>query len=57
MARNGVLVGALFIIGLLAILTIRVVVTNGIDGFVIISLVILVVLGVGVLGALTSPDE
>jgi len=57
MARNGVLVGALFIIGLLAFLTIRVVVTNGIDGFVIISLVILVVLGVGVLGALTSPDE
>jgi len=57
MARTGLLVGALFILGFLACLAIRVVVTNGIDGFVIISLVILVVLGVGVLGALTSPDE
>jgi len=57
MARTGVLVGALFIIGLLAFLTVRVAVTKGIDPFVIISLVILVVMGVGVLGALTSSDE
>jgi hypothetical protein len=56
-ARTGVLIGALFIIGLLAFLTIRVAVTNGIDGVVIISFVILVVLGVGVIGALTSSDE
>jgi len=57
MARTGVLVGALFIIGLLAFLTVRVAVTKGIDPFVIISLVVLVVMGVGVLGALTSSDE
>ncbi len=57
MTRNGVLVGALFIIGLLAFLTIRTAVTSGVDILVIISLVVLVVLGVGVLGALTSSDE
>ena len=57
MTRNGVLVGALFIIGLLAFLTIRVAVTSGLDVVVIISIVVLVVLGVGVLGALTSSDE
>ena len=57
MARTWVLGAALFMIGLLAFLTIRVLVTSGIDPFVIISLVVLVVMGVGVLGALTSSDE
>ena len=57
MARNAVLAAALFIIGLLAFLTVRVAVTKGLDPFVIISLVVLVVMGVGVLGALTSSDE
>jgi hypothetical protein len=57
MVRNGVLVGALFVIALLAFLTIRVAVASGLDVVVIMSLVVLVVLGVGVLGALTSSDE
>jgi hypothetical protein len=57
MARNWVLGAALFFIGLLAFLTIRVAVKSGIDFLVIISLVVLGVLAVGVLGALTSSDE
>jgi hypothetical protein len=52
--RTAALSGALFIIGLLAFLTIRAAVVKGIDVLVIISLVILVLLGVGILGALTS---
>jgi hypothetical protein len=57
MGRRSVLGAAVFIIGLLAFLTIRVAVTSGIDFLVIISLVVLAVLGVGVIGALTSTDE
>jgi hypothetical protein len=57
MARRWVLGAALFIVGLLAFLTIRVAVTSGIDFLVIISAVVLAVLGVGVIGALTSTDE
>lgn len=57
MARTAVLIAAVFIIGLLAFLTVRVAVTKGLDPFVIISLVVLLVMGVGVLGALTSRDE
>jgi hypothetical protein len=57
MARRWVLGAALFMVGLLAFLTIRVAVTSGIDFLVIISLVVLAVVGVGVIGALTSTDE
>ena len=57
MGRNVALAGALIVIGLLAFLTIRVAVTEGIDILVVVSVVILAVLGFGVLGALTAPSD
>jgi ABC-type siderophore export system fused ATPase/permease subunit len=57
MRRNAALAGALFIIGLLAFLTVRVAVTEGIDVLVVVSFIVLALLGVGVLGALTAPDD
>jgi len=57
MARNAVLVGALLLIGLLAFLTVRVAVRDGIDAVVVISLVVLALMGVGVLGALNAPPD
>ena len=56
-ARNGVLLAALALIGLLAFLTISVAVREGIDALVLVSLFILALLGFGVLGALTTPPE
>jgi hypothetical protein len=55
MGRTLALVGSLAIICLLAYLTISVAVREGIDILVVTSGVVLVLLGVGVLGALTSP--
>jgi len=57
MARNFVLVGALALIGLLAYLTISVAVREGIDLLVVISVIVLALLGVGVIGALTAPND
>ena len=57
MARNLVLVGALALIGLLAYLTISVAVREGIDLLVVISVIVLALLGVGVIGALTAPND
>ena len=58
MARTLVLAGSLLIICLLAFLTIRVAINEGVDGLVVLSLIVLALLGFGVLGALTSspPD-
>ncbi len=58
MARTLVLIGSIAIIGLLAFLTIKVAVEEGIDILVVLSLVVLALLGFGVLGALSSrpPD-
>jgi hypothetical protein len=58
MARTLVLVASLGIIGLLALLTASVAIREGIDILVVVSLIVLALLGVGVLGALTStpPD-
>jgi hypothetical protein len=58
MARALVLGGTLVIICILAFLTISVVVEDGIDVLVVVSIVILALLGIGVLGALSSrpPD-
>jgi hypothetical protein len=55
MGRTFALVGSLAIICLLAFLTISVAVEDGIDVLVVLSGIILVLLGIGVLGALTSP--
>jgi hypothetical protein len=59
MGRTLVLVGSVAIICLLAFLTIRVALWEGIDVLVVVSLAVLVLLGFGVLGALTSapPNE
>jgi hypothetical protein len=53
--RDVVLGGSLLLICLLAFLTLRVLVREGVDVLVIVSLVILALLGFGVIGALTSP--
>jgi hypothetical protein len=55
MARALVLGGTLAIICLLAFLTISVAVRDGIDVLVVVSVIILALLGIGVLGALSSP--
>jgi hypothetical protein len=57
MARNAVLIAALGLIGLLAFLTLSVLIEEGLDPLVIISLVVLAVLGFGVFGALTAPPD
>jgi hypothetical protein len=57
MARSAVLVGSLAFIGLLAFLTVRAAITEGISGLLIVSILILAVLGFGVLGALTTPPD
>jgi hypothetical protein len=58
MARTLVLVASLGIIGLLAFLTASVVIREGFDILVLVSLIVLALLGFGVLGALSStpPD-
>ncbi len=58
MARTLVLFASIAIIGLLAFLTVKVAVEEGIDILVVLSLVVLALLGFGVLGALSSrpPD-
>jgi hypothetical protein len=55
MGRTFALVGSLAIICLLAFLTISVAVEDGIDVLVVVSGIVLALLGIGVLGALTSP--
>jgi hypothetical protein len=55
MARTLVLAGSLGIICLLAFLTVKVAVEDGVDILVVVSGIVLLVLGVGVLGALTTP--
>jgi hypothetical protein len=59
MARTFVLAASLAIICLLAFLTVSVAVEDGIDVLVVVSVIILALLGIGVLGALTTrpPDE
>jgi hypothetical protein len=55
MARTLVLGGTLLIICLLAFLTIKVAVEDGIDVLVVVSIAVLLLLGIGVLGALSTP--
>lgn len=55
MARTLALVGTLLVICLLAVLTISVAVDDGIDILVVVSVIVLALLGIGVLGALSSP--
>jgi hypothetical protein len=55
MARTLVLGCSLAIICLLAFLTVTVAVRDGVDILVVVSGIVLVLLGIGVLGALTTP--
>ncbi len=55
MARTLVLGFSLAIICLLAFLTISVAIEHGIDILVVVSIIVLALLGIGVLGALTTP--
>jgi hypothetical protein len=57
MTRTLVLAATLGLIGLLAFLTLSVLIQEGLDPLVIISLVVLAVLSFGVLGALTNPPD
>jgi len=55
MARTLVLGCSLVIICLLAFLTISVAVRDGVDILVVVSIIVLALLGIGVLGALSTP--
>ena len=55
MVRALALGGTLAIICLLAFLTISVAVKDGIDVLVVVSVIVLALLGIGVLGALSTP--
>jgi hypothetical protein len=57
MQRRLVVWLAFALIAFLAFLTVRVMIADGFDVLVFLSLVILAVLGFGVLGALGSSDE
>ena len=55
--RTAALLASLALIGLLAFLTISVIVEEGVTPLVVVSLVILGLLGFGVVGALTTPPR
>jgi hypothetical protein len=57
MARTLVLLASLGIICLLGFLTVTVAVEEGIDILVVVSGIVLLLLGFGVLGALTTPPD
>lgn len=57
MARTLILAGAVALVGLLAFLTLSVALEDGVTVIVVLSFVIIIVLGFGVLGALTSADD
>ena len=56
-ARTAALLASLALIGLLAFLTISVMIDDGFTPLVAISLLILGMLGLGVVGALTTPPK
>ena len=55
--RNLALAGALAVVALLTFLTVSVIVQDGIDVLTVVSLLILLVIGVGVFGALNHPPD
>lgn len=57
MGRGLALFASVALVGLLAFLTVAVLLEDGLNVIVVFSLVILAVLGFGVLGAMTSADE
>jgi hypothetical protein len=57
MGRTFALLCSLAIISLLAFLTVTVAIEEGVDVLVVVSLIVLVLLAFGVLGALTTPPS
>jgi hypothetical protein len=57
MARTLILAGAVALVGLLAFLTLSVALEDGVTVIVVLSVAIILLLGFGVLGALTSADD
>ena len=57
MARTAALLASLALIGLLGVLTIYVMLDDGFTPLVGVSFCLLALLGVGVIGALTTPPE
>jgi hypothetical protein len=57
MARALVLLASLALICFLAVMTITTAVDRGIDALVVVSAIVLALLGLGVLGALTTPPR
>ena len=57
MTRNLILFASLCVLSLLGFLTVRVLLTEGLDILVVASLVILALMGAGVIGALTAPAD
>jgi hypothetical protein len=55
--RNVALVGTLAFVALLGLLTLDVMMREGIDVLVVVSLAILAMVGFGVLGALLNPPQ
>jgi hypothetical protein len=55
--REAVLGAVLLFIGFLAFLTVRAIVRGTDTGLAVVSLVVLLLLGFGVLGAITSPPD
>ena len=56
-SRNLVLGGSLVLVCLLAFLTLRVAIRDGVTILVVAAFVLLGLLGIGVFGALTTPPE
>ncbi len=56
-ARTPALIASLSLLGLLAFLTVRDIVRNGVTGLMVVALLVLGFVGVGVVGALTTPPE
>jgi hypothetical protein len=56
-SRAAILVLSLGFILVLTYLTVSVMVENGVDLLVVVSLIVLALLGFGVLGALTTPPD
>jgi hypothetical protein len=48
---------SLVVVGLLALLTLEVIRRQGVDLFVLLSLLVLAILGFGIFGALRHPDR
>ena len=57
MARTAALVASLAMLGLLAFLTISVIIDDGVTPLVLVSLLLLAMIGFGVIGALLNPPE